>query len=82
MSQKTDTFEFILDRVEYINASHFNCLSFTKPSDMMNGIYVRLTNMAGGYPFSFGGITWHDSKTLYLCSEFSDSSNKHQSLQE
>lgn len=56
MSQKADTFEIILGRVEHINASHFNCLSFAKASDMVNGINVRLSNMAGGYPFSFGDI--------------------------
>ncbi len=27
------TSEIILGRVEYINASHFNCLSFAKASD-------------------------------------------------
>lgn len=53
MSQKADTFEIFLGRVEHINASHFNCLSFAKASDMANGINVRLSNMAGGYPFSF-----------------------------
>ena len=67
MSQETETFEIILGRVEHINASHFNCLSFAKASDMANGINVRLSNMAGGYPFSFGGVTWRDSETLYLC---------------
>lgn len=70
MSQETETFEIILGRVEHIDASHFNCLSFAKASDMVNGINVRLSNMAGGYPFSFGGVTWHDSETLYLCGEF------------
>ena len=77
MSQKADTFEIILGRVEHINASHFNCLSFSKASDIVNGINVRLSNMASGYPFSFGGVTWRDSETLYLCGEFSDSSEKH-----
>ena len=82
MSQKADTFEINLGRVEHINASHFNCLSFSKASDIVNGINVRLSNMAGGYPFSFGGVTWHDSETLYLCGEFSDSSEKHLLVQE
>ena len=76
------TSEIILGRVENINASHFNCLSFDKASDMVNGINVRLSNMAGGYPFPFGGVTWRDSETLYLCGEFSDSSEKHLSVQE
>ena len=82
MSQETETFEIILGRVEHINASHFNCLSFAKASDMANGINVRLSNMAGGYPFSFGGATWRDSETLYLCGEFSDASDKHLLVQE
>ena len=76
------TSEIILGRVEHINASHFNCLSFAKASDMVNGINVRLSNMAGGYPFSFGGVTWRDSETLYLCGEFSDASDKHLLVQE
>lgn len=81
MSQKADTFEIILGRVEHINASHFNCLSFAKASDMVNGINVRLSNMVGGYPFSFEGVTWRDSETLYLCGEFSYASDKHLSVQ-
>ena len=76
------TSEIILGRVEHINASHFYCLSFTKASDVVNGINVRLTNMAGGYPFSFGGVTWRDSETLYLCGEFSNSSDEHLYIQE
>lgn len=47
MSQETETFKIILGRVEHINASHFNCLSFSKASDIVNGINVRLSNMAG-----------------------------------
>lgn len=82
MSQKADTFEINLGRVEHINASHFNCLSFSKASDIVNGINVRLTNMAGGYPFDFAGTTWHDSEMLYLCGEFSENSPLHQTIQE
>ena len=76
------TSEIILGRVENIKSSHFNCLSFSKASDLGNGINVRLSNMAGGYPFSFGGVTWRDSETLYLCGEFSGSSDEHRAIQE
>lgn len=41
------TSEIILGRVEHINASHFNCLSFAKASDMVNGINVRLSRGSG-----------------------------------
>ena len=71
------TSEIILGRVEHINASHFNCLSFAKASDMANGINVRLSNMAGGYPFSFGGVTWHDSETLYNVIIIEDTTKQH-----
>ena len=82
MSQKSDTFEIILGRVEHIDASHFYCLSFSKVTDMVNDIDLRLTNMASGYPFDFEGMIWHDSETLYLCGEFSDNSVQHKAIQE
>lgn len=47
-----------------------------------NDINVRLSNMAGGYPFDFAGTTWHDSEMLYLCGEFSEKSPLHQNIQE
>lgn len=71
-----------LGRVEYYDATRMRCISFAKATDTVDGINVRLTNMAGGYPFSFGGVTWRDSETLYLCGEFSNASSKHQSIQE
>ena len=77
MSQETETFEIILGRVEHINASHFNCLSFSKASNMVNGINVRLSNMASGYPFSFDGATWHDSETLYNVIIIEDTTKQH-----
>ena len=57
------TSEIILGRVEHINASHFNCLSFSKASDIVNGINVRLSNMAGGYPIDYALL---DSKNIHL----------------
>lgn len=33
---------------------------------------MRLSNMAGGYPFEFWGVIWPSSEQLYLCGEFSD----------
>lgn len=71
-----------LGRVERYDATQIHCCSFAKASDIADGVDVRLTNMAGGYPFEFGGATWRDSETLYLCGEFSDSSEKHLAIQE
>lgn len=71
-----------LGRVEHYDATQVRCISFSKATDIVDGVNIRLTNMAKGYPFAFGGVTWHDSEMLYLCGEFSNASSKHQSIQE
>lgn len=78
---KLNTLINSLGRVEKYDATQVRCVSFAKASDIVDGVNIRLTNMAGGYPFSFGGVTWKDSETLYLCGEFSDSSDTHLSVQ-
>ena len=77
---KLNTLINSLGRVEKYDATQVHCCSFAKASDIADGIKVRFSNMAGGYPFSFLGITWKDSETLYLCGEFSDASDKHLSV--
>ena len=79
---KLNTLINSLGRVEKYDATQVHCCSFAKASDIADGIKVRFSNMAGGYPFSFLGITWKDSETLYLCGEFSDASDKHLLVQE
>ena len=71
-----------LGRVERYDATQVHCISFSKASDIVDGINVRFTNMAKGYPFQFRGFTWHDSEMLYLCGEFSENSSLHQTIQE
>ena len=71
-----------LGRVERYDATQVHCISYSKASDIVDGINVRFTNMAKGYPFQFRGFTWHDSEMLYLCGEFSEKSPLHQTIQE
>ena len=71
-----------LGRVERYDATQVHCISFSKASDIVDGINVRFTNMAKGYPFQFRGFTWHDSEMLYLCGEFSENSPLHRTIQE
>lgn len=71
-----------LGRVEHYDATQVRCISFSKASDVVNGINIRLTNMAKGYPFAFGDVTWHDSEMLYLCGEFSNASSEHFGIQQ
>lgn len=62
-----------LDREERIVASEAPVWCFKKVTDIIEGIELKLSNMAGGYPFEFAGIDWPSSEQLYLCGEFSDS---------
>lgn len=71
-----------LGRVEKYDATQVRCCSFAKACDVVDGMNIRLTNMAGGHPFDFIGTTWHDSEMLYLCGEFSEDSPHHQDIQE
>lgn len=41
-----------LGRVERYDATQVHCISFSKASDIVDGINVRFTNMAKGYPFN------------------------------
>ncbi len=56
--------------------------SFKKVSDIVNNINLRLSNMAGGFPFEFNGNMWKDSERLYLCGEFSNHTDEHLMVQQ
>ena len=71
----------ILGREEVYIANP-NVWSFKKVNDIVNGINLRLSNMAGGFPFEFNGTTWADSERLYLCGEFSNHAIKHRNIQQ
>lgn len=71
----------ILGQVENIKAAS-NVWSFKKVDDIVNGIKLRLTNMASGYPFEFAGRIWPDSERLYLAGEWSNGTEEHKAIQE
>ncbi|MBR1550845.1 MAG: NADAR family protein [Muribaculaceae bacterium] len=56
--------------------------SFRNVDDIVNGINLRLSNMAGGFPFECGGRVWKDSERLYLCGEWSNNTDEHRFIQE
>lgn len=56
--------------------------SFKNTDDIVKGINLRLSNMAGGFPFECEGRVWADSERLYLCGEWSDDTDEHHSIQE
>lgn len=59
-----------LGREERIVASQYPVWCFRKVTDVVEGIEMRLSNMAGGYPFEFAGVNWPSSEQLYLAGEF------------
>lgn len=61
-----------LGREERIVASEQLVWCFKKVTDIVEGIELRLSNMAGGYPFEFAGVNWPSSEQLYLCGEYTD----------
>lgn len=61
-----------LGREERLVASELPVWCFKKVTDIVEGIEMRLSNMAGGYPFEFAGVKWASSEQLYLCGEFTD----------
>ncbi|MBO4820890.1 MAG: NADAR family protein [Prevotella sp.] len=71
----------ILGQVETYTATP-NVWSFKKVEDIVNGFNLRLTNMAGGFPFEFNDTTWKDSERLYLCGEYSNDTDRHRQIQQ
>ena len=67
---------------EDVYTANSNVSSFKRVKDIVNGFNLRLSNMAGGFPFEFNGTTWADSERLYLCGEFSDYTIKHRVIQQ
>lgn len=61
-----------LGREERLVASQYPVWCFKKVTDIVEGIEMRLSNMAGGYPFEFAGVNLPSSEQLYLCGEFTD----------
>lgn len=70
----------VLGREEVYKASS-RIWSFKQVDDIVNGINLSVTNMAGGYPFECGGTIWADSERLYLCGEYSNDTEEHLSIQ-
>lgn len=62
----------ILGKTEVYDCETKNIWSWHKVSDVVEGIELRLSNMAGGFPFEAAGNTWPTSEQLYLAGEFTD----------
>lgn len=70
---KSDNINLVLGREEVYKASP-RILSFKFTDDIVNGINLNLSNMVSDQ--------WKDSERLYLCGEFSTSSEQDYSIQQ
>lgn len=71
----------VLGREEAYKASS-RVWSFINKDDIVNGINLRLSNMAGGFPFEFNGHRFTSSECLYLCGEWSNNTDEHRHIQD
>lgn len=78
---KAKNYGYVLGREEVYKATD-KVWPCRKVNDIVEGIELRLSNMAGGYPFKFAGKQWASSEQLYLCGEFSNENEHHISIQQ
>lgn len=78
--QKVSARDYNLGREEVYSASS-KIWSFKYAKDIVNGIHLPISNMAGGFPFECNGDIWPDSERLYLCGEFSHNTDEQLSIQ-
>lgn len=63
----------ILGQTETYNCETQRIWAWHKVTDTIEGVELRLSNMAGGFPFEAAGHNWATSEQLYLEGEFTDS---------
>ena len=71
----------ILGQTEVYVCETQNIWSWHRVSDVVEGIELRLSNMAGGFPFEAAGRTWPTSEQLYLAGEFTNPSIQQELLE-
>ena len=79
--KQTEISNLVLGREEVYKASP-RIWSFKFTDDIVNGMKLNLSNMVSAYPFECGGYLWKDSERLYLCGEFSTSSEQDYTIQQ
>ncbi len=71
-----------LGKNETYDCQILNVWPYNKVTDIIDGIQLSLSNMAGGYPFIFNGVEFHSNEILYLLGEFSENIEAHKYIQE
>lgn len=71
-----------LGKEEIYDSSSLAVWPYKKVNDIIEGIQVNLSNMAGGFPFVSNNTTWKNNEVLYLCGEFSYNTDEYFKIQE
>ena len=72
MNNIINTLYSSLGQEEVYDATRLNIWSFKKSCDIINGVQMKLSNMAGGFPFVFNKVMYSNNEVLYLSGEFSE----------
>ena len=62
----------VLGKTEVYDCATQRIWAWHKVSDSIDGVELRFSNMAGGFPFEAAGHMWASSEQLYLAGEFTD----------
>ena len=73
MKNRSTNTSLILGQTETYNCATQRIWAWHKVTDTIEGAELRLSNMAGGFPFEAAGHNWATSEQLYLAGEFTDS---------
>lgn len=60
-----------LGKTECYNPSQMTVWPYKKTTDIVENIQLNLSNMAGGFPFTYNDMLFKNNEVLYLCGEFS-----------
>lgn len=72
MTHYSNQTSLILGQTEVYHCETQRIWAWHKVSDVVEGVELRLSNMAGGFPFEAAGRTWATSEQFYLAGEFTD----------
>lgn len=64
------------------DCTKLNVWPFKKAEDIVEGVELRFTNLAGGFPFDAAGYRWNTSEALYIAGQFSKEGKEYESIQQ
>lgn len=81
MDNKINELYHSLGQEEIYDPKKENVWPYKKTTDVIEGIQVNLSNMAGGFPFMFNNTLYKSNEVLYLQGEFSYNNEEYVNIQ-